>query len=96
MEEFVNSPKTAPTKAIDHVVLGSGSPRRREILTRMGIAFEVIPPDIDETARLGERPEALALRLAEEKARAVVKRLEPSESRPVLAADTIVVLDQEI
>ena len=96
MEKVFNSPQAAPTKAIAHVILGSGSPRRREILTRMGIAFEVIPPDIDETARPGERPEALALRLAEEKARAVAKRLQPSESRPVLAADTIVVLDQEI
>ena len=78
------------------VVLASGSPRRREILTRLGVPFEVFPPDIDESPHPGERPEPLATRLAEEKAQAVAKRLGPDEKRPVLAADTIVVLDDDI
>lgn len=79
-----------------HVVLASGSPRRREILTRLGITFDVVPPDIDESPHPGERPESLATRLAQEKAQAVAERLGSEEKRPVLAADTIVVLDNDI
>jgi septum formation protein len=78
------------------VVLASGSPRRREILTQLGIPFDVFPPDIDESPHPGERPETLAKRLAEEKAQAVAQRLGSAEQRPILAADTIVVLDGDI
>lgn len=78
------------------LVLGSGSPRRRELLTRAGIAFEVQPADIDEQARPGEEPAALATRLAREKAQAVARRLGPTPPRWVLGADTIVVVDGDV
>lgn len=78
------------------LVLASGSPRRRELLTRAGVAFEVIPAGIDERLRSGETPEALVVRLAHEKALAVARRLGPGPRRLVLGADTLVVLDGEI
>ena len=48
------SPGVTPTR----VVLASASPRRRDLLARAGVAFEVIPADIPETARPGEAPPA--------------------------------------
>jgi septum formation protein len=74
------------------LVLASGSPRRREILDALGLAFDVRPPDTDETLRPGEEAVHAAVRLATEKAEAV--RLADGEL--VLAADTIVVLGEEI
>ena len=75
------------------LVLASSSPRRAEILTSLGIPFEVEPADVDETALPGEEPEGTAARLASAKAGAVAAR------RPeawVLAADTLVVLDETV
>lgn len=73
------------------LVLASASPRRAEILARLGIEFMVRPPDVTETVRAGELPAVAARRLAIEKAASVVRR--PGEL--VLAADTIVALDGE-
>lgn len=53
------------------IVLASTSPFRRELLGRLGLPFEVANPRTDETPQPGERPEDLALRLSEAKARAV-------------------------
>ena len=53
------------------VVLGSTSPYRRELMTRLRIAFEVCAPDVDETPTPREAPRELALRLSLAKARAV-------------------------
>jgi septum formation protein len=78
------------------LVLGSGSPRRRELLARAGIAFEVLPADIDESARDGEEPAAFALRLARAKAHAVATRVGAAPRRLVLGADTIVVIDGDV
>ncbi len=55
------------------IILASGSVYRREMLSRLGLEFEVVPANIDETARDGEAGQALAERLALEKARAVAK-----------------------
>lgn len=74
------------------LVLASGSPRRRDILTALGLAFDVRPPDVDETLRSGEGASAAARRLAEQKVAAV----EAGPDELVLAADTIVVLDGEL
>ncbi|HSM07766.1 MAG TPA: Maf family protein [Gemmatimonadota bacterium] len=74
------------------LVLASGSPRRRDILAALGLAFDVRPPDVDESLRPGEGAAAAARRLAELKATAV--EAEPGEL--VLAADTIVVLDGDL
>lgn len=74
-------------------ILASASPRRRELLTLVGIPHRVRPADIDETVPAGESPEAHALRLAQEKAAAVAREY-PGDL--VIAADTIVVLDGAI
>ena len=52
------------------LVLASTSPFRRELLQRLGVTFETLAPDVDETRQQGETPEALVLRLSEAKARA--------------------------
>jgi septum formation protein len=76
------------------IVLASGSPRRTQLLTLLGIAHTVdAAHDVDETPRPGEDPEALARRLAAEKADGVAHR---HPGVPVLAADTVVVLDGEV
>jgi septum formation protein len=76
------------------LVLGSSSPRRRELLRAAGFAFEIAEPGVDERARPGESAEAQASRLALEKARAVALRF-PAEAC-VLAADTLVVVDADV
>ncbi len=53
------------------LILASTSPYRRELLSRLRLPFDVARPDTDETPRAGESPDALALRLAADKARAV-------------------------
>jgi septum formation protein len=76
------------------LVLASASPRRREILGQLGIAFEVRPSDIPEPPPVDETPRAYAERLAREKALAVCAAHPSTSSMPyVLAADTIVVVD---
>jgi len=52
------------------LVLASTSPFRRQLLERLGVPFETLSPEVDETPRDGERAEALVVRLAEAKARA--------------------------
>jgi len=56
------------------IVLGSSSPYRRELLSRLRLPFDVGLPEVDETPRPGEAPRELALRLAVEKARAVARK----------------------
>lgn len=53
------------------IILGSTSPYRRELLQRLGMAFECVAPEVDETPQPDETPPALAMRLALAKARAV-------------------------
>jgi septum formation protein len=72
------------------LVLASASPRRAELLARLGLAPEVRPADIDETPRPGEPASDLVVRLAGEKAAAAAARGDGDEV--VLAADTTVVL----
>jgi nucleoside triphosphate pyrophosphatase len=75
------------------LVLASSSPRRRELLQRAGLEFEVAPAEIDETPGPAETPRRYAERLAREKAEAVA-RAHPDAW--VLGADTVVVLDGAI
>jgi len=75
------------------LVLASGSPRRSEILNSVGWRFTKDVPDIDESERDDEPPEAYVQRLAEEKADAVAHKHPDSI---VLAADTTVVVDGQI
>jgi septum formation protein len=64
-------PETASPAEGRTLVLGSSSPYRRELLSRLRLPFEVEIPAVDETARAGEAPRGLALRLALAKAHAV-------------------------
>jgi septum formation protein len=77
------------------LVLASGSPRRRELLAGLGLRFAVRPPEVDETPRSGEGPDAFVLRLAREKAGADSGGRAP-EREIILAADTVVVVDGEL
>ena len=73
------------------LILGSASPRRRELLAQLGVTPDaILPPDIDETPRRAELPRAYAARLASEKARAV-----PGDDL-ILCADTTVALGRRI
>lgn len=75
------------------LILGSGSPRRKELLAGLGITPDLIlPPDIDETPRKGELPRPYALRLAQEKAQAIPA----GPDDVVLCADTTVALGRRI
>lgn len=56
------------------LILGSTSRYRRELLERLGLPFDVVAPQVDETPGAGEAPAALAARLALAKARAVAQR----------------------
>lgn len=75
------------------LILASASPRRQAFLDELGLTFEVMAADVDETPRPGEAPAALAARLAGEKARAMARRLPPGAPPAlVIAADTVVAL----
>lgn len=75
----MNRPSPAPAASATppaptlppRLVLGSTSPYRRELLSRLGLPFEVLAPSVDESALASETPLAMAQRLATEKARAV-------------------------
>jgi len=85
---------TSPNAADLKLVLASASPRRLALLAQAGIEVaETCPADINETPHKGERPSALAGRLAAEKA-AAVHLAEPQAI--VLAADTVVALGRRI
>ena len=78
----------------DSLVLASASPRRLQLLQQMGLTCDVLPVDLDESTRANEDPADYVARLAREKSaacQALIKDL-----RPVLAADTSVVLDDQI
>ncbi len=75
------------------VILASQSPRRRELLTLIGIKHEVMPADIDESLLPGELPAPHAERLARAKAHAIAER---QPGAVVIAADTIVVVDGDV
>ncbi len=74
-------------------ILASNSPRRQELLRQIGVRFSVAPADVDETVMPGEAPDAYAMRVALDKARIIAERFREGI---VIAADTIVVLDNEI
>lgn len=80
------------------LVLASGSPRRRELLTSIGLRFDVSAADADETELPGEPARDYVERVAALKGRAVVSRMHGPdlERAAVLAADTTVDLDGEI
>jgi septum formation protein len=74
------------------IILASASPRRRELLESLGLEFATCSPDIDESHLDGEAPRDFAERLAREKATSI----QADADTLLIAADTIVVLDQTI
>ena len=76
--------------------LASTSPRRRELLSQADIKFTVLDVAIDETQRTNELPTAYVERLAKEKAEAGYQKIRDDNNAIVLAADTIVVLEDDI
>lgn len=75
--------------------LASASPRRRQLLEQLGLSFEVMAADVDESYLSSEAPREYVLRVARSKAMSVAERL-GALRLPVLAADTVVVLDGTI
>lgn len=71
-------------------VLASSSPRRRELIGSLGIDFEIIKPEVDETLHPGEDPFVYVERVGRSKVEAVLRALQTDEPTAVLAADTIV------
>lgn len=78
------------------IYLASNSPRRRELLDQIGVTHHVLQVEVDEAARPGEAAAALAQRLALAKARAGRARLPREDGKPVLGADTVVVVGERI
>jgi septum formation protein len=89
------TPGDASTDAhtLARVVLASQSPRRRELLTLVGIAHEVVPADLDESVLPGELPDEHCERLARTKAEVVATRFPGAVT---IGSDTIVVIDGAI
>ncbi len=80
-------------KKTEAFILASGSPRRRELLRQIGFSFTVIPSRLEETNQRGMEPRGHATYYAKEKAKEVAQRY---PEQWVLAADTIVVVAEEI
>lgn len=78
---------------LQKLILASTSPYRRELLARLGLPFEVANPQSDESQIPGESPEAMALRLAEAKARAVVGR---HGNALIIGSDQVATVDGKI
>ncbi|MCD8044376.1 MAG: Maf-like protein [Tannerellaceae bacterium] len=78
-----------------NIILGSNSPRRKELLAGLGLSFEVKPmPDIDESYPAGLRGEDIPLYIARNKAEAYLAELQPDDL--LITADTIVWLNGKV
>lgn len=88
--------KTAPRQSSPRLVLASASPRRRELLSGLDVPFAVVVPEVVEAPWPGEAPASCALRLAHEKAQAVMNKQPRDMPVCVIGADTIVVLGREM
>ena len=79
--------------SVPQIILASSSPRRESILRDIGIRFIKCPADIDESVLPGEKPDKYVRRMAEAKAKKIAKQ---EKHKPVLGADTIVLIDGRI
>lgn len=75
------------------IYLASASPRRQELLTQIGVRFELLKVTVPEVPAAGEMPQDFVQRVALEKARTGKQLLAPDDPHPVLGADTTVVVD---
>ncbi len=76
------------------LILASASPRRRELLTQLGLNFMVVTSDFEEDNSLEMPPTELVLRQAREKSLAVAAKVDANDV--VIGADTVVVVDNEV
>lgn len=82
---------------MENIILASSSPRRQEILKSMGIPFQVVLPNVDESAFIVKNPAELPEILAKAKVQAVVRSRPPKQVVPwVLGADTLVVMGSKV
>lgn len=77
------------------IILASASPRRKQYLSYLGLPFEVVVPDVDESTVEGESPEQLVRRLSKLKAQAVLQRLSDDDCI-IIAADTVVAFEGHV
>lgn len=78
------------------IYLASASPRRRELLTQIGVRYRLLDVSVSETRLNDEAPDAYVRRVARDKARAGLELIDPAAPRPVLGADTVIVIDDEV
>ena len=78
------------------IILASQSPRRKQLLEWAEVPFDILVKETDESYPSGLAPADIAVHIARNKALAVKAMLSPDETLPILAADTIVVLDKRI
>lgn len=81
-------------KLTHHLILGSKSPRRQELIQGLGLPYEVRTLDTDESYPESLKPQQIASFLAEIKAKALLDTLEPNEL--LLTSDTVVITDSEV
>ena len=77
---------------MEQIILASGSPRRKELVARLGLDFEICPSQIDESQVEKTRPQEVVTKLARLKAEEVADR----KAGIIIAADTVVSLEQQI
>ncbi len=75
-------------------ILGSSSPRRRELLEKLGVSFKIISPQIEEKRLFEEPPWDFVKRISMEKLEFIKAHLK--ENLPILTADTVVAIENEI
>ena len=82
---------------MEPIILASSSPRRQEILTKLGVPFRVIMPEIDETIPENMEPEVIAELFATKKVDAVMRTIPSGQIVPwIFGADTIIVLNGKV
>ena len=86
----------ASVSAQKPLILGSASPRRREILSGLGLPIFVLPADVDESVRPGEAPGTYLERIVGDKLGRITERLGAREGAAILVADTSVIVDEDI
>lgn len=79
--------------SVSHIYLASQSPRRRELLAQIGVDYELVSVDVEESRQPDESPETYVQRLSRDKAQAGAR---VKSDLPVLGADTIVVLENQV
>ena len=83
-------------KRSSSIFLASRSPRRRQLLTQIGIDYELVEVDVPEARTDSETPSEYVIRVASEKAHAGWQRVKPRATAPVVGADTVVVLGDDV